>query len=79
MTDYDGSGGLEDIVKARDKLLKEISSWDKKIKDLQDSKFAVYRKVAEANKVLKNLCKHDWIRESYMYSPLYCKICGVER
>lgn len=70
---------LEDLIKARDSVLKEIKKTEGKIDKITKTKLSLWKDVADINKVLKVRCEHKWKREAYFYAPLYCEICGVER
>ena len=70
---------LEAVMKSKKSISKKLKEIQIRIDELQNERMMLFKSMAQINKHLKNLCDHDWIRESYLYSPLYCKKCGVEK
>ncbi len=65
---------LMDEMKTTEKTLKKVrADYDERIKLLG-------KRIADLTKQLRNSdCDHDWVRDPYPYSELYCNHCGVWR
>jgi uncharacterized protein YbaR (Trm112 family) len=62
---------MDDINMAHRTLTKVRADYDNRIILLQ-------KRIADLTHQLRNSdCDHEWIREAYAYSELYCKHCGV--
>ena len=59
----------------KDKMLKR----DAELTILENKKRTIWKEMAKVNSFLRQKCDHEWTRENYIYSPLYCKICYIER
>ena len=57
----------------------ELREYEKEIDALNQKKMQIWKKLREMNTYFKKTCTHNWKREAYIYSPLFCTICGVER
>jgi hypothetical protein len=60
----------DDLKSQMKKVYLEREQLDSKISRLG-------RELAKVNMKLKGLCEHEWTREPYVYSELYCQKCGV--
>ncbi len=65
---------LNEIIESRDKLMESLKDYNSQIEELNKAKSQIWKEVAQVNQSLKKLCDHDWTREPYLYSPLYCRI-----
>ena len=70
---------LEEIMAHREEAMNLIRNLEERVNGLHQEKMKLWKWVAMHNALLKEKCSHEWVRESYLYSPLYCKICKVER
>jgi len=67
------------LIRNRKTLQKELSDLQNEKKSLDFKIMEFRKKIAKLESDLKNVCEHDWIRDNYLYSDLYCKKCGVWR
>ena len=65
---------IADLKDERDVLKKEF----KALKEHYDSEYIrIGRKITQIESKLRKICKHDWIRDNYIYADLYCKHCLI--
>ena len=70
---------FQNKIAEKKSLRAELRKYEKKLDVLHQSKMQIWKKLSDVNTYFKKNCDHEWKRESYMYSPLVCTICGVER
>ena len=70
---------MEDVMVSKKVLAEKITTLEKKIRILESERRNLWLARSNVMKHLNHMCDHDWKREGYPYSPLYCIICGVER
>jgi|TARA_B100001564_G_scaffold354849_1_gene366144 hypothetical protein len=68
---------IKDLIEKRDDLKskKKQIYLERELLDMQISRLG--KEIYKIHKELKMLCEHEWTRESYAYSELYCAKCGV--
>ena len=44
---------------------------------LKNKQATLWKAMANINNKLLEMCNHEWTREPYQYSSLYCIVCGV--
>ena len=67
---------LASLIERRKEIDQEF-----KIREQQMNEFRIECQEA-AQKIeiqLAQQCKHEYIRDNYMYAPLYCKTCYLEK
>ena len=70
---------LQDVIQSKHNVEERLAKVETEMKDLKNKQTTLWKAMANINKKLLNMCNHEWTRETYQYSPLYCKVCGVER
>ena len=70
---------LQDVMQSKNTVKKRLSEVEAEMNVLKNKQTTLWKAMAHIHKNLHSLCNHEWIRESYQYSSLYCKICGVEK
>jgi len=70
---------LQDVMDSKDSVNEKLKDIEALLKVIKAEQTILWKARANINSHLKVMCEHDWRREAYMYSPLYCAKCGVER
>lgn len=70
---------LEDLISLRDEIKVKLKAMDVAVEKVNKERLKVWKEIAEVDSHLRYKCEHEWTRENYFYSPLYCKVCGIER
>jgi len=69
----------KNLIYSRKKLEGDISELLRDSKALDNQVMNIRKRISKIDKELKDICEHEWIREPYLYSDLYCKKCGIWR
>jgi len=79
VTMNEGEITIEAVMKSKEHISEKLKEIQLEIDELHNEKMMLFKSIAQINRHLRGMCDHEWIRESYLYSPLYCKNCGVEK
>ena len=73
---------LKEMIDKRDGLVKRLKSCERKLALISKERNRLWKSIRENNKIMNDLCEHDWSREGNPYdpyAPLKCRICGIEK
>ena len=70
---------LQDVMQSKHNVEERLAEVKIEMEKLKDKQNILWKAMANINKKLLGMCNHEWTRETYQYSPLYCKLCGVEQ
>jgi len=68
---------LEDVINSHKNLSKRVDELHIDRKKIDYKIIDTYKKIRIVGDKLRKMCEHNWVRESALYSELYCSICGV--
>lgn len=70
---------IDDAIASKKHIEKRMKALEQKMKEINQEKMTLWKALAKVNIHLKKKCEHEWRRESYLYAPLCCVKCGVQR
>lgn len=68
---------IEQMIDSKKEIERKIAHLNSEQELMRLEKNKLYMALSNVDKKLMVACEHDWARENYLYSPLYCLKCGV--